>query len=365
MKPPVRLYVGEHYREPSLYTHVDLLFPFWGVAAKDSMPYVKAAVEQYQYSKDDFELVTNIQNADYVLVPYHYDRLKAANPELLEMIIREAQSANKMLLIDGAGDLEPVINVPNSVVLRVSRYAYSVQSNEITVPFPTEDLLERYRKGVHILRKKPTTPSVGFTGWATQSTVAQIKTWIKELPVTGRALLDTRRGAEHKGILFRARALAALRNSSRIVANITARSSYSGHTKTMSGSADDIRREFVDALDGSDYALCIRGDANASVRFYEALSLGRIPVFLDTACVLPSESKINYRSFCVFVDWRKVDCIDDVLADFHASVTPERFEEMQREARNAYEQHLRIDMFSHDLAEQLREKLPFYKQLSA
>ncbi|MEK7100540.1 MAG: exostosin family protein, partial [Patescibacteria group bacterium] len=294
-----------------------------------------------------------IEDADYVLVPYHYDRLKAANPERLAMIIREAQEAHKPLLIDGAGDLEPHIDIPNSVVMRVSRYQYSVSPNEVTLPFPTEDLLMRYREGKLVLRKKTQVPSVGFTGWAAQSGVAKLKTWIKELPVTTRALLDDKLGAEQKGILFRAQALAALKNSSRVIANVTARSTYSGHTKTMSGEAHDIRKEFVDALDGSDYALCVRGDANASVRFYEALSLGRIPLFLDTACVLPCENKIDYRSFCVFVDWKDTDRIADKLADFHASISEEQFETMQRAARTAYEKHLRIDAFSHELADML------------
>lgn len=353
MKPPVRLYVGEHYREPSLYTHVDILFPFWGVAAKDSMPYVKAAVEQFQYSKDDFELVPHIEDADYVLVPYHYDRLKAANPERLAMIIQEAQEAHKPLLIDGAGDIEHPIDLPNCVVLRVSQYRYSKRENEITVPFPTEDLLLQYRNGVFVPRKKPDVPSVGFTGWAGQSRKGALKTWIKELPVTVNALINPKRGAEHKGILFRARALASLAASSRVHTNITSRNSYSGHINTMEGSAADLRKQFVDALDGSDYALCVRGDANASVRFYEALSLGRIPLFLDTACVLPCEDKIDYRSFCVFVDWKDAKHIANVLADFHRKISPEKFEYMQRASRNAYEKFLRIDAFSHYLADKL------------
>ncbi len=358
---PVRLYVGEHYREPSLYTHVDILFPFWGVAAKDSMPFVKAAVEQHQYSKEDFVLVEHIADADYVLIPYNYDRLQQANPERLAMIVEEAHRAGKPLLIDGSGDIEHPINIPNSVIIRVSQFRYSVKENEIATPFPTQDLLERYKGGVLDVRKKSEVPSVSFTGWAEQSGKAKVKTFLKELPVTLRSLVDAKRGAEHKGILFRARALKALNASNQVKANFTSRSSYSGHVKTMSGSAKDIRKEFVDTLQNSDYALCVRGDANASVRFYEALSLGRIPLFLDTACVLPLEDRIKYREFCVFVDWKDTDRIADLLADFHASVTPERFEDMQRLARKAYEEHLRIDAFSRDLAELLRKRINFYK----
>jgi hypothetical protein len=129
----------------------------------------------------------------------------------------------------------------------------------------------------------------------------------------------------------------------------------------MQGSLADNRREFVENLLGSDYALCVKGDANASMRFYEALSVGRIPLFLDTACVLPLEDKINYRDFCVFVDWRDIDRIGDILADFHASLTPERFIAMQKKCREVYETYLRMDAFSGYLAAELQSrKARFY-----
>lgn len=351
---PVKLYAPDRYREPSLYTHVELLFPFWGVAAKESMPYVRTAALQHQYSKNDFVLAESIEDADFVLLPYSYERFRAANPTKVEMIVDEARRAGKMILIDGAGDLECPISIPHSVILRVSQYRYTRQPNEITVPFPTEDLLEAYVGGPLPLRMKPEKPSVGFTGWAMMSRSARLKTLWKEIPITFAALFDEKRGAEHKGILFRERALSSLSRSLQVESHLTRRASYSGHVKTLQGNVADNRRAFVENLLGSDYALCVKGDANASVRFYEALSLGRIPLFLDTACVLPLEDKINYRDFCVFVDWREVDCIGDILADFHAKLSSEKFEDMQRKARETYASYLRLDKYSAQLASILR-----------
>ena len=252
---PIKLYAPDRYREPKLFTHVELLFPFWGVTAKESMPYVRAAALQYQYSKKDFALADRIEDADYVLVPYSYERLKAANPHLLQTIIADAQQAGKPLLIDGAGDIEHPINIPNSVILRISRYRYSTKPNEITVPFPAEDLLESYVEGKLQVREKPERPSVGFTGWARLGPKSKLKLWLKELPVTLTALFDPKRGAEHKGVLFRAKTLAALSQESRIEPHFTARASYSGHLKTIQGSFADNRREFVQNLLNSDYAL--------------------------------------------------------------------------------------------------------------
>lgn len=353
---PVKLYVGAHYREPSLYTYTELLFPFWGVAAKESMPYMRAAALRSQYRKEDFTLVDSIAECDYVLMPYSYDRLMMANPSKISMIAEEAQAAGKPLLIDGAGDIERPIAIPNSVILRVSQYRYAVQQNEITIPFAAEDLLASYYEGVFTPRKKQDMPSVGFTGWSALSFMARMKLLVKELPITLAARIDPKRGAEHKGLLFRARALHALSNTKGVVANFIARATYSGHIKTIEGNVDETRRAFVENLAGSDYALIVRGDANSSIRFYEALSMGRIPLFLDTACVLPLEDRINYKDFCVFVDWRDTNRIGEKLLEFHRALSPERFTDMQRKAREAFAEYLRQDSFSRHLADILRRR---------
>lgn len=354
---PVRLYAPDTYREPKISMHTELMFPFWGITAKDTMPYVRAAMLQYQYSKDDFVLVEKIEDADFVVMPYQYERFKLINPEKVRMIVAEAEKAGKPLILDGSGDLEYRIDIPHSVILRVSQYQYSKKPNEITIPFPAEDLLETYAGGELQIRKKPDRPSVGFTGWAGMSAKKRFKTYVKELPVTLGTLLDEQRGAEHKGILFRERALKALSKHVGIEAHFKARATYSGHIKTIEGKVEDNRREFVENLLDSDYALCVKGDANSSVRFYEALSLGRIPLFLDTACVLPLEEMIDYRDFCVFVDWRDTDRIGDALVEFHGAISSEKFEDMQRKARSVYREYLRIDSFSKHLAVTLRHHL--------
>ena len=356
-RKPIKLYVGPDYVEPTLFTYTELLFPFWGVSAKESMPYVRAAALQYQYSKDDFSLVDTIQEADYVLMPYQYDRLLKANPERAQKIIAEAREAGKTLIIDASSDIEHPIHIPNTILFRISQYRYSIQPNEITVPFPAEDLLEVYAGGELRPREKNERPTVGFTGWASVSFLSRIKLYIKELPILTAALFDRKRFAEHKGIFFRQRALHALEASSRVETKFTARPTYSGHVATITGSVADNRAQFVDTLRTSDYALCVKGDANASVRFFEALSLGCIPLFVDTACVLPLEDRINYRDFCVYVDWRDLHRIGDIIADFHTKCTPERFKEMQMMARETYKTHLRMDAFSRDLAGLLRKRL--------
>ncbi len=352
---PIKLYVGPWYRSP--ISHIPLLYPFWGVAHKSSRAYAYDLMEKYQFSKNDFTLINAIADADYVLVPHNYRKLMMADPAKFAAIAADAQKAHKPLLVDASGDIEWPVPVQNAVVLRLSQYRYAVTPNEVTIPFWADDLLEVYYGGQEQLREKHERPSVGFAGWTHAPFLQRAKTALKELPVTLAGLVDPKRRAEHKGLYFRARALAALEHCPRVDAHILARASYSGHAATLQGSFEESRRQFVENLHDSDYALIVRGDANSSVRFYEALSLGRIPLFLDTACVLPLEDKINYRDFCVFVDHTDLPRIGDILADFHAHCSPEHFIDMQKKARAAYAHYLRLDQFSKRLAEELRKRL--------
>ena len=50
----------------------------------------------------------------------------------------------------------------------------------------------------------------------------------------------------------------------------------------------------------SPFNLCTRCNGNFSMRFYQTLSCGRIPVFTDTDIELPFSDVIDYNSFCVF-----------------------------------------------------------------
>ena len=52
----------------------------------------------------------------------------------------------------------------------------------------------------------------------------------------------------------------------------------------------------------SPFTLCIRGNGNFSVRLYETLAMGRIPVIIDTDCVFPLESQIQWSKHCIIIN---------------------------------------------------------------
>ena len=95
----------------------------------------------------------------------------------------------------------------------------------------------------------------------------------------------------------------------------------------------------------SDYVLCSRGFGNYSYRLYESLACGRIPVFVDTDCVLPYDFVIDWKRYCVWVDQSDLDSIPDRVAEFHDDLSPQQFEDLQLECRRLWEKWLAPEGF--------------------
>ena len=119
----------------------------------------------------------------------------------------------------------------------------------------------------------------------------------------------------------------------------------------------ELQEQMVDTILQSDYALDVRGDANNSARLFEILSLGRIPVVLDTERNFPFSDKIDYSSFALVIDFRDIAHLSERIAEFHKNISPERFEQMQRNAREAYVRYFRVDALMRQIVEVLSSRL--------
>jgi hypothetical protein len=75
---------------------------------------------------------------------------------------------------------------------------------------------------------------------------------------------------------------------------------------------DKKSKTFTDNLETSEFSFCPRGNGNFSIRFYEALMSGRIPILLETDNELPFEKYIDWNKICV-ISKNKDELIDDIL----------------------------------------------------
>ena len=323
--------------------HSPLLYPFWGNSLTEQTPFYKALFDRYGFDTRYYSITDDVSQADMVLMPYSHSISLRHFPELIAQCAQRAAELDLPLLIDGIGDIEHPIDIPNTFILRYGGYRFENKGNEILIPPYADDLLEVYCDGELQLRAKSAKPTVGFAGWGKLSFAQSVRGVLKELPDRLHGIIDSRFAAKKKGVFFRARAIRLLESSSLVTARIYRRTSYSGHANTVVGGAEAVRREFVDNLLTSDYGLDVRGDANASTRLGEILALGRIPVIIDTERNFPFSDEIDYASFSLIIDFRDMRTLPERIAAFHAALSDDAFATMQRNARAAYEQYFRVD----------------------
>ena len=323
-------------------SYLPVLYPNLGRQHKESLLFVDRAFQHYK--SPIFELTNNVKSADYLLIPHNFNLIKNRK-DYLSQYIFWSKKYNKKIIIFSYGDSDNSIDIPNSIIFRTSQYRYKKRSNEIMMPAYVEDLSE-HRKIQ--FRNKNAKPVIGFCGWADYTSYNnRLKTLFKNALIDIKKYITPNRHLDvhKKGIFFRKKAINNLQKSSLVETNFIIRKSYSAHKTTIGLSPKVAREEYIDNVFHSDFTLAIKGDGNFSCRFYEALSLGRIPILINTDCVLPLEDTIDYKEFTVFIDYKNIGYIDKLISSFYYSLDNGKFIYMQRKARDAFEKFLRIDSF--------------------
>jgi hypothetical protein len=358
MTDKLKLYVSKAWKRDGI--HSPLMFPFWGNNNDEKVSlFAKEMFDSYQFDTSLYTVVEDISQAHMVFPPYKYQWFLRHDRALWDECLSVARTANLPLLVDVVGDVDYNIEIPNAYMLRLGGYRFLPDRRRIQVPSPVDDLLERVCGGQLTIRKKSAgLPIVGFAGWAKLSFKQKVRSILKQSSIRLRAIFDRRYSTMIKGVFWRAKAIEVLQRSSRVKLNLKVRASFSGSTKTAQGDLRELRQDFVDTILSSDYGLDVRGDPNDSNRIYEVCSLGRIPVILDTERNFPFSDVVNYRDFAVIVDYKDINRMADIVADFHANVSPEKFEEMQRKAREAFEKYFRVDAQMRQIIRLLESQIP-------
>lgn len=299
-----------------------------------------------QYTEPFFTVVERPQEAEFFAVPYEYFFVADAYPAYLERVFALAKAAGKkVLLFDYTDYVDRKARIPaHAVLFRVSAYRHHKRQNEIIMPYFVEDMGMRFGVGP---KEKGAASVVGYCGQSQFQNIgrkwrASLK-WLF-LSFLLRARGDTEPRTHKLGVLWRADALRILRAGGSMTSFIE-RAFYSLHRGDNSFNPSEVRRAYVENLRECALALCVRGGANNSQRFYEALSASRVPLLLDTDCALPLEEIIDYDSVMLCVPAREIQTLPARVRSWWEKETPESFLARERRAREIYEQYLRLDRF--------------------
>jgi len=327
--------------------HIPLLNPNLGIRKKPNRLF---STESQYCGPKLFRIVSEPNEADYLLIPHNFFDI-AKDAVYVDDCVQMSVRMNKKVLIFDFSDFDWDISVPNSVVFRYSQYGYKKKDNEYIVPPFAEDLGDHH--GV-VFREKGPTPLVGFVGWAGHLTLKSRVVYVLKNLFAGIASLWSFHSHLHRqGIYFRRKALRLLGHTKEVMLHATVRNSYSAHTDTIALSPEQARKEYIENIQTSDLCLAPKGDGNFSLRFYEILSLGRIPLLIDTDMCLPMSDSIPYDDFILRVSSRDIQKLPQIVKDFWGRTSKESYIQMQKKARYHFSEFLAPEVFYQKLFEKV------------
>lgn len=301
-----------------------------------------------------FQFTDQVEKCDFVVMPKSIAKVSRAQKSLQEARTF-ADKNNKKLIVFYYGDHSYKEHVPGVISFKWSAHGHDKLPEEVITPVFCQDLA---KERALTWRHKSERPSVAFCGFADlPSTKTAIKyhtenIWLNVLSVvTGNPQIR----AQKRGLYFRRKAMRMLRRDSRIDTRFMVRSAYFNQIQAP---PQTLRDEYLDNMQDADFILAPRGDANISTRFFEALSLGRIPILIDTDCVLPLEKHIDYSTFILRIPHTEMHTLPDRVYEVFRSLSDEEFVAMQQRAREAYITYFEVQSFFDFVFPILQDKGP-------
>ena len=336
MKKQVKVYAEQGHAEQKDWLR-HLIHPiraWWG----DGTAQWEQWAPGFEFYKDLFVLSDEIEESDAVFLPMTLNYyIKNKKMRVVNDLIFKAQAVNKVTYAWVDGDHQILYDNPGCVFLKYSGFRSKSKPNELILSGDMKkDLLFEYFNGRLVEKKKNERPLVGFDGTATypifrlgglimKNSIAMLVHYLLRTQYVPDPVLPS--------LLQRKRILHQLEKIDGIDTNFNIRDSFAVGTV---GGNKVARSEYINNIFNSDYTFCYRGAANYSLRFYESLCLGRIPLFVNTDCMLPFADKVSWKDVCLWVEEKNIKHIGDAILDFHHSITASEFIDRQHYCREIW-----------------------------
>lgn len=307
-------------------------------------------IQIYGLQITQYETVSRPQDADLHVLTMTWDYyFQTGQWRQAQAFIEQAQSMKKSVVIWQNSDFS--VRFPqyrNVFLFQTSGYRSTRSPGQFSKPvFVGDPLQEMGMPGIR-LRQKSSQPVIGFCGQADYTLGHALSSWLRfgffniksALRLTPYEFLPLKPLSTQ----LRWQVLNQLEKEPNIQTNFIKRKKYNAGART-SEEVNTSRREFRQNMLESDYVVCVRGTGNFSARLYETLAMGRIPIFVDTDCILPYQKDIDWQELCVWVDVNELELLPEKLLDFHMSLSEDDFIEHQKRCRRTWEERLSFSGF--------------------
>lgn len=327
------IYYPKHLCDPSFRWHI---FPL----LKKLNDNISPAAQICSVSK-------TIDEADLVIIPmswnYYYNKKKIG--QVLEFL-KKHKNLEKEIISFITGDTgSKVPSYFNGRVLRASGNKAKLPVSHRGLPIFVEDPIKKFYQDDSVEhRKYYDKPVVGFCGQANHFKYAVINEYVKVfvknimsklgfININPQKLMSTS--------YFRYKILKRLQEAKAIQSNFIIRDQYRAGIRTNKD-AHKTTLEFYDNIMNSDYVVCMRGAGNFSNRFYETLAMGRIPVFINTDCLLPLDEIIDWKKHVVWIEYKDRHKIAEKIIEFHNQLDEVRLNALFESNRQLWQNKLTL-----------------------
>lgn len=304
----------------------------------------------YGVSDADFSFVDSMADAQLVVLTMSWNYYALTKQMVLAYtLIEEAIQSGKLVWTFNAGDFG--IKLPffkNVIVFRQGGYESRNQAEHRGFPSIINDYVNKQHIANTFLNSNYSIkPIVGFCGQTNNSKQNALKEMMKQ----GVRNIKSTFGFsfwEPQEVLstsyLRGTLLKQLEDNPAIDSHFIKRKKYrAGITKNKG--THNTTTEFYNNILESQYVLCVRGAGNFSVRFYETLMMGRIPLYVHTDGYLPLDDKIDWKEHVVWVDYKDRHGIAEILLDFHKKQDQEKMQALFQKNRKLWEEKLTLSGF--------------------
>ncbi|MCF7568972.1 glycosyltransferase family 47 protein [Sabulilitoribacter arenilitoris] len=293
-----------------------------------------------------YKIVTNIKEADIVVFPINYVSFLKHKKELLKLQ-KLAKTYKKPIWIYSAGDYGFTNYIENSYTFRFGGFKSKLNdSTYIMSSFIDDPYDSKLPQSFSVLQKE-NKPSIGFVGHAQSGILKYLKELLSHIKVEIKRklnLLIADAQSFYPSSIKRVQFLTQLKLTEAFNTNFVLRNRYRAGAKTEAEN-EKTTKEFYNNIFNNAYTFCIRGGGNFSVRFYETLAVGRIPILLNTDCLLPLNDKIEWCKHCVIIDEADAKLMTSKIIDFHNNLSDDEFVELQKSNRDLWNNYLRRHTF--------------------
>lgn len=338
--------------------HVHFLFPWWGVGEEEIYKGHKVYDRYLASAADWYEPVDHLEQADFAVLPSNLKYYKKYNQlGLIDEMLNECKKGGKKLVIffKGDSDEEVELDEEHCIIFRTSFYKSTKRANEFAMPVWSGDLVDIYNGGVFepkAIQGKfrfgfcgQTLPAIGFPGL-----VWRMAKYKLSLLAHIQGLMSARKFGKRWFSFLRADSLRILNQENSFQCDFVERSGYLGGAWIRKGSFDlaryqGAREDYIENLKRNDFFPCVRGGGNYSLRIYEVLCLGKIPVLIDTDSVLPFPNQIDWSSHLIIVPSEKLFRISKLLSSELRDLNNDKFKAWQARNRALWLNYLSPDGF--------------------